>query len=73
VNVAIGDPSDRHQVVNIVIGDNLLQLFTKQSNLYHKENVEKWKCSHKSLKWITINTAEINFFRTDTSDKPSLK
>jgi hypothetical protein len=51
VNVAMGDPLDVTQVVSTVIGDELLQLFAEQSNLYHKQNVEKWKSSLKSLKW----------------------
>jgi hypothetical protein len=50
VNMAIGDPSDIPQVVTAVIGDDL-QPFAEQSNLYHKQNVKKWKSSLKSLKW----------------------
>jgi hypothetical protein len=62
VNVAIGDPSDGTQVVSAVIGDDHLQLFTEQSNLYHKQNVEKWKSSLKSLKWTDITSAEMEKF-----------
>jgi hypothetical protein len=56
---AIGDPSDITQVVSAVIGDDLLQPFTKQSDLYHKQNEEKWKSSFKSLKWTDITSAEM--------------
>jgi hypothetical protein len=59
VNVAIGDSSDVTQVVSAVIGDELLQLFAQQSNLYHKQNVEKWKSSLKSLKWTDIISTEM--------------
>jgi hypothetical protein len=45
-----------------VIGDDLLQLFAEQSNLYHKQNVEKWKSSLKSLKWTDITSAEMKTF-----------
>jgi hypothetical protein len=62
VNVAMGDPSDVTQVVSAVIGDDLLQLFTEQSNLYHKQNVEKWKISLKSLKWTDITSTEMKKF-----------
>jgi hypothetical protein len=59
VNVAIGDLSDVTQVVSAVIGDDLLQLFAEQSNLYHIQNVEKWKSSLKSLKWTDITSTEV--------------
>jgi hypothetical protein len=62
VNVAIGDLSDITQVVSTVIGDDLLQLFAEQSNLYHKQNVEKWKSSFKSLKWTDITSTEVKKF-----------
>jgi hypothetical protein len=56
--VATGDPSDITQVVSAVTGDDLLQLFAEQSNLYHKQDVEKWKTSLKSLKLTDITSAE---------------
>jgi hypothetical protein len=59
VNVAIGDPSDVTQVVSTVTGDDLNQLFAEQSNLYHKQNMEKWK---SSLKWTGITSAEMKIF-----------
>jgi hypothetical protein len=58
VNDPISDPSDITQVVSAVIGDDFLQLFTEQSNLYHKQNVEKRKSSLKSLKLTDIISAE---------------
>jgi hypothetical protein len=54
VNVAIDDPSDVTEVVSAVIGDDLLQLFAEQSNLHHKQNVEKWKSSLKSLNGLIL-------------------
>jgi hypothetical protein len=62
VNVAIGNPSDVTQVVSAVIGDDLLQLFAEQSNLYQKQNVEKWKSFLISLKWTDITSTEMKKF-----------
>ena len=33
------------EVMNSITGDNLTQLLTEQSNLYHSQNAEKWKVS----------------------------
>jgi hypothetical protein len=73
VNVAIGDPSDVTQAVSAVIGDDLLQLLVEQSNLYGKQNVEKWKSSLKSLKWTDITSTEMKKIFGHTSDGPSPK
>jgi hypothetical protein len=62
VNVDIDDPSDITQVVGGVIGDDLIQLFAEQSDLYHRHNVDKWKISPKSLKWTDITNAEMKKF-----------
>jgi hypothetical protein len=43
VSVNIENPTDRAQVVSTVIGDNLVELFAQQSNLYHRHNVDKRK------------------------------
>ena len=40
-------------------GGDLLELFAEQSNLYHKQNVEKWKSSLKYLKWTNITSTEM--------------
>jgi hypothetical protein len=41
--------TDNHEfvveVMSSVIGDDLIQLLTEQSNLYHSQNAEKWKVS----------------------------
>ena len=34
-----------------IIDDDLIQLLTEQSDLYHSQNAEKWKVSPKTLKW----------------------
>jgi hypothetical protein len=62
VNVAIGNPSDITQLVSMVTGDDLLQLFAKQSYLYHKQNVDKLRTSLKSLKWTDITSTETKKF-----------
>jgi len=38
------------EVMSSVIGDDLIQLLTVQSNLYHSQNAEKWKVLPKTLK-----------------------
>jgi hypothetical protein len=45
-----------------VIGDDLVELFAEQSNLYHRQNVDKWKMSPKSLKWTDISKSEMKKF-----------
>ena len=45
-----------------VIGDDLIQLLTEQSNLYHSQNAEKWKVSPKTLKWSDITPEEMRKF-----------
>jgi len=48
--------------VSSVIGDDLIQLLTEQSNLYHSQNAEKWKVSPKTLKWSDITPEEMRKF-----------
>jgi hypothetical protein len=50
LNIVTDDLSDTLQVVGVVTGDENNQRFTKQSNLYHRQNADKWKISSKSLK-----------------------
>jgi hypothetical protein len=45
-----------------VIGDDLIELFAEQSNLYHRQNVDKWKISAKSVKWTGITKSEMKKF-----------
>ena len=42
-----------------VIGDNLIQLLTEQSNLYQSQNAAKWKVSPEALKWSNITPEEM--------------
>ena len=44
------------------MGDDLLQLLTEQSNLYHSHNAENWKVSPKTLKWSDITPEEVRKF-----------
>ena len=50
------------EVMNSITGDNLTQLLTEQSNLYHSQNAEKWKVSPKTLKWSNITPEEMRKF-----------
>jgi hypothetical protein len=56
VNIVIVD------VVNTSIGDDLIQLLTGQSNLYHRQNEHKWKMLPKTLKWSNIMPEEMRKF-----------
>jgi Uma2 family endonuclease len=50
------------EVVNPVIGDELTQLYTDQSNLYHSQNAQQWKISPKTLKFYNITTSWMKIF-----------
>jgi hypothetical protein len=50
VNVDTDDPSGITQVVSVVMGDDLIQLFAERSDLSHRHYVDKWQISPKSLK-----------------------
>jgi hypothetical protein len=41
VNIDIDDPSDITQFVSAVVGDDLIQLFAEQSDLYRRHKVDK--------------------------------
>jgi len=52
LNIVIDNPKSLAEVMSSFIGDNLIQLLTEQSNLYHSQNAEKF--SPKRLKWSNI-------------------
>jgi hypothetical protein len=62
VSIDVEDSTDITQVVSTVIGDDLIQLSAEQSNLCHRQNVDKWKISPKSLKWTDITKSEMKIF-----------
>jgi hypothetical protein len=72
VNVDIHDHSDTTQAVSSVIGDDLIQFFAEQWDLYHRHNVDKWKISPQipEIDWYYQHS---NVLRSDTSDGPSQK
>ena len=41
LNVVIDNPEPVVEVMSSIIGDDLIQLLTEQSNLYHSQNVKK--------------------------------
>jgi len=61
VSVDTYDPSDINQVVTVVIGVDLIQLFAEHSNLYHRRTADKQKISPICLKLNDITTAQIRF------------
>jgi hypothetical protein len=50
------------EVVTAVISDELVQLHTDQSNLYHSLSAHQWKISPKTLKCYNITTSEMKIF-----------
>jgi len=62
LNIVIDNPESVVEIVSSVIGDNLVQLLTEQSNLYHSQNAEKWKVSPKTLKRSNITPEEMRKF-----------
>ena len=62
VNIVIDHPVSVADVVITVIGDDLIQLLTEQSNLYHRQNEQKWKMLPKTLKWSNITPEEMRKF-----------
>jgi hypothetical protein len=50
LNIIIGNSESVVQVVSVLKGANLLQLFTDQSDLYHAQNTQQWKVLSKSVK-----------------------
>jgi hypothetical protein len=62
VNIVIDHPVSVADIVNTITGDELIQLLTKQSNLYHRQNEQKWKMLPNTLKWSNITPKEMRKF-----------
>jgi len=62
LNIVIDNPESVVEVVSSIIVDDLILLFTEQSNLYHSQNAKKWKVSPKTLKWSNIRPEEMRKF-----------
>jgi len=62
LNIVIDNPESVAEFVNSIIGDDFILLLTEQSNLYHSQNVKKWKVSPKTLKWSNITPEEMRKF-----------
>ena len=60
LHIVIDNPES--VVVSSIIGDDLIQLLTEQSNLYHSQNAQKWKVSSKTLKLFSITPEEMRRF-----------
>jgi len=73
LNIIIDNPESGAEAVSSVIGDNLIQLLTEQSHLYHSQNAEKWKVLPKRLKWSNITPEEMRVFGTNNFDGTSQK
>jgi hypothetical protein len=50
LNIVTDNPKSVAEVVSSIFGDELIQLLTEQSNLYHSQNAKKWKVLPKTLK-----------------------
>ena len=59
LNIVIDNPDSVAEVVSSILGDELIQLLSEQSKLYHSQNAEKWKVSPKTLKWSNITPEEM--------------
>jgi hypothetical protein len=70
VNIVIDHPVSVADV-NTIIGDGLIQLLTEHSNLYHRQNEQKWKMLPKTLKWLNITPEEMKFYGTNSVDGTS--
>jgi hypothetical protein len=62
LNIVIDIPESVVEVVSLVIGVDLIRLLTEQSNLYHSQNVQKWKVLPETLKWFNITYEEMRKF-----------
>jgi len=62
VNIVIDHPVSVADVVNTIIGDDLIRLLTEQSKLHHRQNEQKWKMLRKTLKWSNITPEEMRKF-----------
>jgi hypothetical protein len=71
LNIVIHNPESVVEVVSSIIRYDLILLLT-QSNLYHSQNVEKWKVSSKTLKWSNITPEEMRKFLWLIIDRKSV-
>jgi hypothetical protein len=62
VNIVNDHSMSVAEVMNTIIGDDLIQLLTEQSNLYQRQNEQKWKMLPKTLKWSNITPEEMRKF-----------
>jgi hypothetical protein len=62
VNIVLDHPVSVADFVNTIICDDLIQLLTEQSNLYKRQNEQKWKMLPKTLKWSNITPEEMRKF-----------
>jgi len=61
LNIIIDNPVSV-EVVSSVIGADLIQLLTEQSNLYHNQIAQKWKFLPETLKWSHVTPEEMRNF-----------
>jgi len=61
-DLVVDHPVSVADVVNTIISDDLIQFLTEQSNLYHRQNEQKWKMLAKTLKWSNITPEEMRKF-----------
>jgi hypothetical protein len=73
VSVDRVDPSDITQVVSVVIGNYLIQLSAKQSDLYHRQDVNKGKISQIPEMYQFYYYTNKKILLPDTFDGPIQK
>jgi hypothetical protein len=54
VNIVIDHTVSVADIVNTIIGDDRIPLLTEESNLYDRQNEQKWKMLPETLKWSNI-------------------
>ena len=59
LNIVIDNPESVVGVMSSVTGDDLIQLLTEKSNLYHSQNSQKWKVLPETPKWSSITPEEV--------------
>jgi len=56
LNIVIDNPESVVEVVSSISGDDLIQLLTEQSNLYHSQNAEKMESLASNTEVVHYHT-----------------
>uniref|UniRef100_A0A0N5C6W1 DDE_Tnp_1_7 domain-containing protein n=1 Tax=Strongyloides papillosus TaxID=174720 RepID=A0A0N5C6W1_STREA len=61
VTVAISEPNSIPEVVKLILGDDLFEMFSHQTSVYYNQNSKKHKIA-KTIKWSPVNPTEFKKF-----------